>query len=303
MRAFLKTRMGLICALILFGATWGLTIPLMKVAVSTGYQQFGLIFWEFVITTVYLGMVSRMQGQFPKLTRDHLIIFVTIAFLGTLIASSTSYIAIKQIPAGVYSVVISLVPMFALPIAILMGMERFEWHRAVGIVLGLGAILILTGPDASLPDPSKAIYVLLACIAPLCYGLEDNFVGKFTLRGLTSVQALLGASVVGLIIITPVSIATGQWFSLNHAWGPPEWAILFMSLLHGFAYTGYVWLIGRAGPVFSAQVAYLVTGFGVFWSVILLNETYSGWVWMALGLMLAGLFLVQPKGEETRKHL
>ena len=298
MRAFLKTRIGLFAALILFGATWGLTIPLMKVAVSTGYQQFGLIFWEFVITTVFLGIVSRMNGRFPRVTRDHLIIFLVIAFLGTLIASSISFTAIRQIPAGVYSVVISLVPMFALPIAILMGLERFEWKRAVGIVLGLCAILILTGPDASLPDPSKAIYVLLACIAPLCYGLEDNFVGKFTLRGLTSVQALLGASIVGLIIITPVSLATGQWFSLNHAWGPPEWAILFMSLLHGFAYTGYVWLIGRAGPVFSAQVAYLVTGFGVFWSMLMLGESYSIWVWLAAGLMLMGLFLVQPKGED-----
>lgn len=298
MNAFLKTRVGLIAALVLFGATWGLTIPLMKIAVSTGYQQFGLIFWEFVITTVFLGMVSRMNGRFPKLTRDHFIIFVTIALLGTLIASSISFTAIRHIPAGVYSVVISLVPMFALPIAILMGLEQFEWKRTIGIVLGLCAILILTGPDASLPDPSKAIYVLLACIAPLCYGLEDNFVGKFTLRGLTSVQALLGASVVGLVIITPVSLATGQWFSLNHAWGPPEWAILFMSLLHGFAYTGYVWLIGRAGPVFSAQVAYLVTGFGVFWSMVILNESYSAWVWGAAGLMMVGLFLVQPKGED-----
>ncbi|MBE9475928.1 MAG: DMT family transporter [Proteobacteria bacterium] len=298
MNAFLKTRTGLIAALIVFGATWGLTIPLMKIAVSTGYQQFGLIFWEFAITTVYLGIVAGFKGRFPKITRDHLIVFVVIALLGTVIASSFSFIVIRHIPAGVYSVVISLVPMFALPIAIMMRLEHFEWHRAVGIVLGLCAILVLVGPDASLPDPSKAGYVLLACIAPLCYGLEDNFVGKFTLRGLTPVQALLGASIVGLIIMAPVSVATGQWFSLNRVWGPPEWAILFMSLLHGFAYTGYVWLIGRAGPVFAAQVAYLVTGFAVLWSIILLDETYSVWVWLALGLMMAGLFLVQPKGED-----
>ncbi len=298
MGAFLKTRAGLFCALLLIGAVWGITVPLMKVAVSTGYHEFGLVFWEFVFTTIYLGIISRFQGRFPKLTRDHLIIFLVIALLGTLIASSLGFMVIGHIPAGVYSVLISLVPMFALPIAILMGLEQFEWRRAVGIVFGLCAILVLTGPDASLPDPSKAIYVLIACIPPLCYGLEDNFVGKFTLRGLTSVQALLGASVVGLIIMTPVSITTGQWFSLAHAWGAAEWAILLMSLLHGFAYTGYIWLIGRAGPVFSAQVAYLVTGFGVFWSMVLLSESYSVWVWLAAGLMLAGLFLVQPKGAD-----
>ncbi len=188
--------------------------------------------------------------------------------------------------------------MFALPIAILLKLEKFEWRRAVGILLGLCAILLLVGPSTSLPDPAKAAFVLLACLAPLCYGIEDNFVAKFTLRGLTPVQAILGASLVGFILVTPAMIQTGQWISLNRVWGPAEWAILGMSVLHGFAYTGYVWLVARAGPVFAAQVAYLVTGFGVLWSILLLNESYSTWVWLALILMLAGLFLVQPKGED-----
>ena len=55
------------------------------------------------------------------------------------------------------------------------------------------------------------------------------------------------------------------------------------------------WLVGRAGAVFGGQVAYLVTGFGVVWSMLLLGERYSGWVWAALALMLAGLALVQPR--------
>ncbi|MFK5997839.1 MAG: DMT family transporter [Rhodobacterales bacterium] len=282
----------------MIGAAWGLTIPLMKVAVSTGYRQFGLIFWELVIIISCAGLISRFQGRFPKLTRDHLIIFVAIALLGTVIASTTGFIAIRHIPAGIYALVVSLVPMFALPIAIGVKLERFEWGRAVGLILGLCAILVLIAPRTSLVDPSKAAYVLLACVAPLCYGLEDNFIGKFTLRGLNAVQALLGASLVGLVFITPVAIGTGQWISLIKPWGAAEWAILVMGLLHSLAYTGYVWLIGRAGPVFSAQVAYLVTGFGVMWSMLILGETYSLWVWLAFGLMMSGLFLVQPKGVD-----
>ncbi len=298
MSSFLKTRTGLIAALIVIGALWGITVPLMKIAVSTGYQQFGLIFWELVIVIIYVGIISRFQGRFPKLTRDRVIVFIVITFLGTLIASTSGFIAIRHIPAGIHALTISLVPMFALPIAILIKLERFEWRRAMGIVLGLCAILVLIGPRASLPDPSKVGFVLLACIAPLCYGLEDNFVAKFTLCGLNAVQALLGASIVGLIFLTPITIATGQWISLVKPWGAPEFALVCMGILHGFAYTGYVWLIGRAGPVFSAQVAYLVTGFGVMWSILILGETYSIWVWLAFILMMAGLFLVQPRGVE-----
>jgi hypothetical protein len=39
----------------------------------------------------------------------------------------------------------------------------------------------------------------------------------------------------------------------------------------------------------------VVTGFGVVWSMALLGERYSGLVWAALGLMLVGLALVQPR--------
>ena len=61
------------------------------------------------------------------------------------------------------------------------------------------------------------------------------------------------------------------------------------------AYTGYIWLVGRAGAVFASQVAYVVTLGGVLLSALFLGERYSAWVWSALALMIAGLALVQPR--------
>ena len=55
--------------------------------------------------------------------------------------------------------------------------------------------------------------------------------------------------------------------------------MLVSGVLNVLAYSGYVWLVGRAGSVFASQIAYLVTGFGVLWSMALLGERYS-----ALGL-------------------
>jgi arginyl-tRNA--protein-N-Asp/Glu arginylyltransferase len=51
------------------------------------------------------------------------------------------------------------------------------------------------------------------------------------------------------------------------------------SFAHALAYSAYVWMVGRAGAVFAAQVSYLVTAFGIFWAWVILGETYSGWVW------------------------
>ena len=89
--------------------------------------------------------------------------------------------------------------------------------------------------------------------------------------------------------------ATGQFIDPRPPWGAPDHALIASSLIHVAVYTTYVWLVGRAGPVFAVQVSYLVTGFGVLWAILILNESYSGWVWGAMGVMMLGMFLVQPR--------
>ena len=70
---------------------------------------------------------------------------------------------------------------------------------------------------------------------------------------------------------------------------------MLSSVIHAFVYAGYVWIIGAAGAVFAAQVSYLVTGFGVFWAMILLGERFASTIWLAMAVMFVGLFLVQPR--------
>ena len=43
----------------------------------------------------------------------------------------------------------------------------------------------------------------------------------------------------------------------------------------------------------------MVTAAGVLWSMTLLGESYSIWVWLALGVMMLGMFLVQPRAARV----
>lgn len=285
--------------LVLLGATWGLTMPLAKIAVGTGGYAFGLVVWQMVFSLAVLGLVLLVRCKPVTLRREHFRLFLFIALFGTLIPSTMWYFNAAHLPAGILAIVISLVPMFALPIALFLRLERFQWLRLLGLVFGALAIVLLIGPKTSLPDPSKAGYVLLALIGPICYGIEGGGVAKMGLSGLDAIQTLFGATLVGLVIAVPLALGTGQAFSLIKPWGAPEFALLASGIISTLAYAGYIWLVGRAGPVFAAQVSYLVTGFGIFWAIILLAESYSGWVWMALVLILAGLFLVQPQRKES----
>lgn len=285
--------------LLLLGAGWGLTFPLSKIAVSTGHKHFGLIFWDVMIGAVFLGLVLFLRGGRLPMSPRHLRLYAIIALLGTLVPNSASYQAITHLPAGVVAIVVSLVPMLAFPIALGLGLDRFSPRRLLGLSAGLSGVLLLVLPDASLPDPAMLVWVPLALIAPLCYAFEGNFVARWGTAGLDAVQVLLGASLMAAAASLPLAIGTGQFISPFRAYGPPEWALIASAIIHAITYAGYVWLVGRAGSVFAAQVSYLVTGFGILTSLIVLREAYSPYIWAALGLVLAGVFLVQPRRQES----
>ena len=294
----MSRNLGPMFALLIMGAGWGITSPLSKIAVSTGHQPLGLVFWQMLIGAVLLGAIVFVRGGRLALGRRQITLYLAIAFLGTILPNAASYRAAAHLPAGVMSIVIAMVPMFAFPIALVLGQDRFSIARVVGLGLGLGGVALLVGPEASLPDRAMVAFIPLALIAPFFYGLEGNFVGKFGTAGLDPIEVLFGASVFGAVLSLPLALGFGHWLNPLGGFGAPESALVLSSIVHALVYAGYVWLVGRAGAVFAAQVSYLVTIFGVGWAMLILDEAYSGYIWGALGLMLLGMFLVQPRDRE-----
>lgn len=294
----MSLNLGPMFALLIMGAGWGITSPLSKIAVSTGHQPLGLVFWQLVIGAVLLGAIVFVRGGRLALGRRQITLYLAIALLGTILPNTASYRAAAHLPAGVMSIVIAMVPMFAFPIALALGQDRFSIARVVGLGLGLGGVALLVGPEASLPDRAMVAFIPLALIAPFFYGLEGNFVGKFGTAGLDPIEVLFGASVFGAVLSLPLALGFGHWLNPLGGFGAPESALVLSSIVHALVYAGYVWLVGRAGAVFAAQVSYLVTIFGVGWAMLILDEAYSGYIWGALGLMLLGMFLVQPRDRE-----
>jgi drug/metabolite transporter (DMT)-like permease len=299
MARFAQTTAFLFFVLVLMGAGWGMTQPLSKIAVSEGYRHFGLVFWQMAIGALALGLVQAWRRKPLRLDMPALRVYLFIALVGTVIPNSASYEAIRHLPSGLVSILLALVPMSAFPIALALGNERFLFLRFAGLIVGLFGVMLIVAPEGSLPDRSMVLFVPLALVAPLFYGLEGNAVARWGTAGLSPLEVLYGASLLGAVLLLPVTILTGQFIDPRPPWGAPDAALLTSSLIHVVVYTTYVWLVGRAGPVFAVQVSYLVTGFGVLWAMLILGERYSGWVWAAMAVMMLGMFLVQPRPREA----
>ena len=287
------TQIRLLGLLVLMGAGWGLSGVIAKPIVDAGYRPFGIILWQMVIGAIVLGTLTYARGKPLRFAPRHIALYLFIALTGTLLPNVASYTALLHLPAGIMSIIIASVSMFAFPIALLLGNERFEGKRVLGLLAGLIGVVILAGPQAHLPAGAW-VWIAVALIAPFLYGVEGNVVAKWGTAGLDPIQTLAGASLIGACLAIGMTLATDAWIDPFTAWDLPKVLIIANSTLHACVYSAYVWLVGRAGATFAAQVSYLVTGFGVLWAMVLLGESYGGWVWVALGVMFIGLFLVQP---------
>lgn len=280
--------------LVVIGVAWGITGPLAKLSISTGNHPIGVTFWNTLLGTVALTTVLLLRGRRLPLSRRHLMFFLICGLLGTALPNSLSYTAYQHLSVGVMSIVIALVPMMTLLLALPLGVERPDPRRMAGLGLGTGALLLIVLPDASLPEAGQAIWVALPVITSLAYAGENIYIATSRPPGVDALTILCGLFWGALILLTPVMLLSDAWFDITR-FGPPEQAIIATTALHLLAYFGFIWLIGQAGPVFAAQVAYVVTGSGVILGMIIYGERHSPWIWAALALMFAGLALVKPK--------
>jgi len=282
-------------ALLLMGATWGLSFSFARIVVQAGGTPFGVTFWQSVVCGVILLTWTMARRRPLPMSRRHLGIYLIVALLGASVPNSLFYFAAPHVQAGVLSITVTLIPIITYAVAMMIGSERISAIRVTGVVCGAVAIGFLVMPESSLPSRAAMPWVLLACISAVCYALENIYLARPSLQDIGPVRTACGMNLFAAMIMLPVAILTDQMFLPTFPLGTVEWTIIGLGLINAVAYTTFVMVIGLAGPVFASQTGYVVTLAGVIWGIILFGETHSAWVWASVAMMMLGLALVTPR--------
>ena len=252
-----------LAALVGLGALWGLGAPLVRLARLEGISAFTIVFVQSLVGAAVMAAILIARGR-VRLPLDHasLLLYGAVASLGIVLPHLAGFWALGHIPAGIHAILTSLVPMFALALALGLRIERFEPMRGLGLMLGALAVALLVLPETALPDSVPVFFVLVSALAPLCYALESAFVAHISRARAGAMQALFAGSVLAALIMAPVTLLAGAPLLPQ---GSPLaiWAILGAGAAGTLAYAGYVTLLRCAGSVFATQVAYLVTGWAM----------------------------------------
>jgi len=287
-----------IAQLLAVAALWGSSFVVTKVGVA-GIGPMGFAWARIVLATLTLAVVLRLRGTpFPQGRRTWLRLSV-MGLIGTALPFAMITWGMQYIDGGLGSVLNAIQPLFTFLIAAALGDERLRWLRGAGLLLGFAGTLVLTIPSWG-------------------GGLRLNLLGEMAVIA-ASVSYALGAVYAARILSdeSPLSISFGQ-VATSTIWllpmllieglptAAPNGITVATILYSGIASTAlalifYYNLLLRYGATSASSVTYVTPLFGLLTGWILLGETPTWHVILALALIFGGLLLVnRPTRSQAR---
>ena len=282
--------------LFLIGALWGFFFVLIKTGVTGGVTPMNYLFWFSLIAATVVLIIGKVRGTRPHVSRAHLIYYLKAAATRFTFANILLYTAQGKLAVGIMAVVMAFTPIFTYVISLIARLDRVVLMRVLGILLGVGGVLLIVVPKASLPDPSLIFWVLAGFGVPLMHGLgyvvldESNRPPGSDSLGLAAGTLYTNAALVLILILI---FGDFQWLTWPFSRG--ELAMMTHAVLAGFNFYAMFELIRLAGPTYMSQSSSLAVGFGVLYGMVLLDERHSLFVWTAIVLILIGVALVNRR--------
>jgi drug/metabolite transporter (DMT)-like permease len=287
--------------LLVLGINWGFGFVLSKIGVTGGLLPLGYSVWQASGAGLMLLAITCWRRAPPPLTLRHVRYYVIAGVTNIAIPSTIALVCVQHIPVGVVVLIVTLSPLMTYALSQIVGIEKFNPRRALGMVLGfVGALLILV-PRTSLPTPDMAWWALVGVLIPIFYAGSNVYIGWARPTDVPSLALGAAMQLCSGLAVLPVALIVGHAHMLWPPFTSGELANLSHIVFAGIGALLFFEIIRMAGPVYMSQVAYIVCLSGVLWGWLLFDERHSVWIWAAMALIIAGLALVTAPGRRPKR--
>lgn len=283
--------------LLAMGLTWGVVPALSKLLVAPGaLNPIGLAAWVAVATLSITTVTLVISGGRPRFDGPALRFGLIAGLFAGVLPQTALFWTSGHLPGVVLSITLALESMIVFAISATLRIEKPSAARLFGLVIGLAAVIIIMFSTDDADGFGVSLWVLAAIIVPLSYGIESLLVASMpATKGRAPLELLffimLGSSFWGW----SGAVFTGSVINPMTTERSGLILIAAIALMSAISNGCYVLTIRKMGAVFASQYAYVVTVMGVGWSVLLLGERLSPAIWLALLLMMVGIFFGSAK--------
>jgi drug/metabolite transporter (DMT)-like permease len=169
--------------------------------------------------------------------------------------------------------------------------ERMSVQKLIGLLLAFGGVALVFSDKLSLPGPDAIWGDLMSLGAGVLWAATTLVIKGTRLVRASAEKLLMYQLVVSAVVVLPVLLFAGPL--LRDVTPLATGALLFQAIyVVAFTYVVWFWLMRRYPAAGLSSFTFLTPAFAVLMGGMLLGEPLSVRIFMALGLIAAGLVLV-----------
>lgn len=286
--------------LVLVGAIWGSSFLCIDIAL-TGLPPTSIVAGRLLLGALVLVAMLWSGGQ--RLPTDLRIwgLLVVIGFLNSALPFMLISWGQQFISGGRSAILMAAGPFLVVLMSHLWTQDdRLTTPKLGGMLLGFSGVILLVGYDAVFGRSESFSGQMAVIGATACYG-----VSAILTRHVASVPPLVNSAIV-LASAACYMVPAALW--IDHSWAlqpaaTPLLAVVWLGLFPtALAYLLRFQIIQAVGATFMSQVSYMVPMFAILWGWLFLSQVPPGRAWIALTLIMGGLYLSRRPSTITAGH-
>ncbi|MFR9496492.1 MAG: DMT family transporter [Rikenellaceae bacterium] len=158
-------------ALLICNSIWAINYPLYHIVISKGISAAAMLELSLFVAAL-LAFIPLLWSRAERIERGDIKYMVAAAILSGLFRKGLVVFGLSLTSPIEASIIASLLPVMALVISVLMGIDRFTINRVLGIILGMGgamAVILSSGSD------SKSESAITGNLLMLLYTIAAGF--------------------------------------------------------------------------------------------------------------------------------
>ena len=277
--------------------SWGLNGVAAKLS-NTGYDPIFLALVRSAVGGALVFLWCRWRGV-RLFERDGTLLPGLLAGLLFAVEFMLIFVGLDYTSAARSTLLVNTMPFWTLIAAHFMLGETITARKLAGLLLAFGGLMLIFSDKLSQPGPDALIGDLMNLGAGIAWAATIIVIKKSRLAKAGAEKLLLyqlGVSVIAAAVLMPFS---GE--AIRDANAVATGALIFQSVyIVAFTYALWFWMLRHYPASGLASFTFLTPAFGVLFAGLILDEPMGFTMFLSLGLIAAGLFVVnKPAGAPT----
>lgn len=251
---------------------------------------------RFMTAGALMAGVVLLRGGTLRISRTA---FRSVVIIGILLpgANAVLFVAERNVPTGLASLIIASVPLW-LALLRLLGGERMPWQVLAGVGVGFAGVAILAQPSGD----AKTWGIALCVLSALMWSTGSFLSARLTMPA-NPFAATAYEMAAGGLVLFPISLFT------VHGLHPSTQSIVGWLYLVTFGsiigYTAYTWLLANAPLGLVSTYAYVNPVVAITLGVLFLGEALTSRLLIGAAIVVVAVAIVvrrEPQAATYREE-